>query len=266
MGITVEGLRYSYDRHAVLKGVDFSFEEGNVVCVLGRNGAGKSTMFRCILGLLRGYEGNILINGRDIREMSNREMARQAAYIPQTHGSVYSCPVRDMVLLGTTASLGRFESPGRAQKEAAEAALRQVGIEYLADRSYGEISGGEQQMVLIARALAQQTKILIMDEPCANLDYGNQIRLLESLKRLAQEGYLVIQSIHNPEHAFLFADQALALLDGRAAGIGSPQKILTEELLAEMYHIDMELYSVSGSSVKVCIPKSIYQTGDDFRL
>ena len=88
MGITVEGLRYSYDRHAVLKGVDFSFEEGNVVCVLGRNGAGKSTMFRCILGLLRGYEGNILINGRDIREMSNREMARQAAYIPQTHGSV----------------------------------------------------------------------------------------------------------------------------------------------------------------------------------
>lgn len=254
MGITVENLRFAYGTKPVLSGIDFSFEEGQMVCVLGKNGAGKSTMFRCILGLQKEYEGSIRIDGVDVKEMSAAELAKHAAYIPQNHSAVYAFTVRDMVLLGTTVSLKRFDNPGKAQIAMAEQALRQIGIESLADRSYAEISGGEQQLTLIARALAQQAKILVMDEPCANLDYGNQIRLLQTLENLSKEGYLILQSTHNPEHAFLFADQAMALIDGRIAGLGNPQEVLDQELLERMYHIKMKLYPAGEDGMKVCVP------------
>nr|WP_288555458.1 ABC transporter ATP-binding protein [uncultured Mediterraneibacter sp.] len=255
MGITVKDLKFSYGKHPVLKGIDFQLEEGNLVCVLGKNGAGKSTMFRCMLGLLPGYQGEILVEKENVKDLTQRQMAQKMAYIPQTHRAVYSFPVRDMILMGTTASLGNFENPGPHQREMVERAMEQVGITDLADRPVNELSGGEQQLVLIARALAQQTKILIMDEPCSSLDYGNQIRLMQTMKKLAKEGYLVIQSTHNPEHAFLFADQTMALLDGKVAGLGVPGEILTEELLEKMYGIPLELYKVGKENIRVCIPK-----------
>ncbi len=254
MGITVQNLRFAYGSKPVLQGIDFSLDGGQMICVLGKNGAGKSTLFRCILGLQKGYEGIICIDGTNVKELHAAELAKRVAYIPQNHSSAYAFTVRDMVLLGTTASLKRFEHPGRIQLERAECALKQVGIETLADCSYAEISGGEQQLTLIARALAQQARILIMDEPCANLDYGNQVRLLQILRELAKEGYLILQSTHNPEHAFLFADQAMALVDGRIAGIGKPQHVLTRELLEQMYHIRMNLYSVGEDGMEVCVP------------
>lgn len=255
MGIIVQNLEFAYGQVPVLKGINFSFDEGQMVCVLGKNGAGKSTLFRCILGLQRGYNGQIMIDGTEVRQMKSVELAKKVAYIPQTHSAAFTFSVRDMVLLGTTASLGRFENPGKEQKRMAETALSQMGIETLAERSFAEISGGEQQLVLIARAMAQQAKILIMDEPCANLDYGNQIRLLQILTNLSKEGYLILQSTHNPEHAFLFADQAMVLIDGKAVGPENPQKVLTQKVLGQMYKIEMELYSVGDEKRNVCIPK-----------
>lgn len=266
MGITIKNLKFAYGTVPVLKGLDFSFEEGKMVCVLGKNGAGKSTLFRCILGLQKVYEGEIYIDGVDVKKMSAAELAKKVAYIPQNHSSTYAFTVRDMVLLGTTASMGRFENPGKLQHEMAQQAIQRIGIEKLADRSYTEISGGEQQLTLIARALAQQAKILIMDEPCANLDYGNQIRLLQTLIKLGKEGYLILQSTHNPEHAFLFADEALALNNGRIAGIGRPQEILTKELLEDMYKIEMELYTVGKEGMRVCVPKKVEVNQDDERI
>lgn len=266
MGITIKNLKFAYGTVPVLNGLDFSFEEGKMVCVLGKNGAGKSTLFRCILGLQKGYEGEIYIDGVDVKTMSAAELAKKVAYIPQNHSSAYAFTVRDMVLLGTTASMGRFENPGKIQHEMAQQAIQRIGIEKLADRSYTEISGGEQQLTLIARALAQQAKILIMDEPCANLDYGNQIRLLQTLTKLAKEGYLILQSTHNPEHAFLFADEALALNNGRIAGLGRPQEILTRELLEDMYKIEMELYTVGDEGMRVCVPKKLEVNQDDEKI
>lgn len=254
MGITVRDLKFAYGSVPVLKGLEFSFDEGQMVCVLGKNGAGKSTLFRCLLGLQKGYQGEICMDGQDVRRMPAAELAKKVAYIPQNHNAAYAFSVRDMVLLGTTASVGNFGNPGKAQYEMADQAIRRIGIEALADRSYAEISGGEQQLTLIARALAQQAKILIMDEPCANLDYGNQMRLLQTLVKLSKEGYLILQSTHNPEHAFLFADQAVALIDGKIAGAGKPQEILTKPLLEEMYHIKMDLYSVGENGMRVCVP------------
>lgn len=254
MTIEVNDLRFSFKDTAVLNGVSFRASEGSLLCVLGRNGAGKSTLFRCILGLLKGYEGDILIDGTPAAELSAQELARRIAYIPQNHSPVFSFSVFDMVMMGTTAHLGRFENPGRSQRAAAEAALEMINIGHLRNRDYCRISGGEQQVVLIARAIAQQTKIIIMDEPCSNLDYGNQIKVLKTIRDLAKQGYLIIQSTHNPEHVFLFSDEALVILEGIVKAKGQAEKILTKELLKLVYGIDINVHDIAGRNLKLCVP------------
>ncbi len=254
MTIEVTDLKFSYRTEEVLKGISFFASEGKLLCVLGKNGAGKSTLFRCILGLLRNYGGGIRIDGVKAADLSTRELAKKVSYIPQNHATVYAYSVLDMVMMGTTVYLGRFQNPGRKQRAAAEKALETMKIPHLKDRSFSEISGGEQQMVLIARALAQQTKILIMDEPCSNLDYGNQIRLMRALKELAKQGYLVIQSTHNPEHVFLFADEVLVIREGIVEAMGDVDRTLTEELLQRVYGVKVNLHEMQGTHRKFCIP------------
>lgn len=257
MGLSVEHLTFGYRCFGVLKDVNFNVEQGNLVCVLGKNGAGKSTLFRCILGLLRGYEGEILADGVNVKTWKERELAARIAYIPQTHNSAFAFSVVDMVLMGTTSSLSTMSSPGVEQRRIAMEALEMMKIGHLAARSYSHISGGEQQLVLIARAIAQQAGILIMDEPCASLDYGNQVRVMEELKHLAAKGYLIIQSTHSPEQAFLYADQALVLHGGKVAAIGAPEAVLTRELLEDMYEVPIRLIDVGGNGMKLCMPGGV---------
>lgn len=254
MELTVKDLEFGYHCFPVLKGINFSFNKGELVCVLGKNGAGKSTLFRCMLGLLKGYHGEILIDGRERRHFSERELAGRIAYIPQNHDTAFSFSVLDMVLMGTTASLPRFASPGQKEKEKALNALKLLRIDGLKDRIFGQISGGEQQLVLIARAIAQEVKILVMDEPCSSLDYGNQIRVMEELRALSKKGYLIVQSTHNPEHVFYFAHKALVMMDGKIAAFGEPDKILTKELLEGVYQVPIEIYEDLKSGKKVCMP------------
>ena len=254
MTVQVKDLNFSYKTENVLKGISFDASEGALLCVLGKNGAGKSTLFRCILGLLKGYRGDILIDGIAAGRLSARELAKKISYIPQNHMTVYSYSVLDMVTMGTTIHLDRFQNPGKRQRAAAEAALEMMNISHLAGRSFRNISGGEQQLVLIARAIAQQTRILIMDEPCSNLDYGNQIKVMKSVKDLARQGYLVIQSTHNPEHVFLFADEVLVMLDGKTEAKGPPEDILTEELLQRVYGIRVNLHEIEKRNLKFCVP------------
>lgn len=255
MSLEVQNLSFSYRYRNILDNVNFRAEQENLVCVLGKNGAGKSTLFRCILSLLPHYEGNIIINGKNIKDLKTQELAHIIAYIPQTHTSTFSYSVMDMVLMGTTAQLNRFSSPGKKQIKTVLKALESMGITYLADRNYMHISGGEQQLVLIARAIAQQAKIIIMDEPCSNLDYGNQIKLMKEVKRLAGQGYLIIQSTHNPEQALLFADEIMVLHDGKVIRFGRPDEVLDEKLLYKIYGIHMQLHVISPDGIKVCVPE-----------
>lgn len=257
MGLSVTNLSFGYHCFNVLNDVNFSIEQGNLVCVLGKNGAGKSTLFRCMLGLLKGYQGDILADGINVRTWNVRQLASKIAYIPQNHSSAFSFSVLDMVLMGTTSSFANLSSPGEEQRRVAKEALITMKIPHLEGRSYAHISGGEQQLVLIARAIAQQARILVMDEPCANLDYGNQVRVMEELKRLAGKGYLIIQSTHSPEQAFLYADQALVLLDGRIAAMGAPGEVLTKELLERMYEIPIQLMEIEHTGLKLCMPGEI---------
>ncbi len=259
MSLEVRDVSFRYGQHCVLSHVSFSAPSGTLLCVLGPNGVGKSTLFRCILGLLRDYTGSIQIDSLDSKDVKPELLARKIAYVPQSHAAVFPYTVHDMVLMGTTAALGPHALPGSEQNELATEALERLGISHLARRPFTQVSGGEAQLTLIARAIAQQAKILVMDEPTASLDYGNQIRVMEEIRKLVQSGYTVIQSTHNPEHAFLYADQVLVLLSGSAVEIGKPADILSEEMLFQIYGIHVSLYELSGG-VRVCVPN---RTGGD---
>ena len=257
----IENLHFSYGSRKVLKGVSFGIDDSGFVSVLGPNGAGKSTLFRCMLGLLEPSEGSVHICGRNIRQMPPAELSHRVAYIPQSHTPVFNFSVFDMVLMGTTAQLSRFSSPGKKEAQLAEAAMERIGISHLRDRGCGNISGGELQLALIARAIAQQAKILVMDEPSASLDYGNKLRLMETVKGLTREGYTVIQSTHDPDQAYLYSDQILALYDGKLLARGTPQETISSSLISRLYGVDVEVCSMHRDDVRVCIPAHLTKGG-----
>jgi iron complex transport system ATP-binding protein len=216
-----------------------------------------------MLGLLPGYEGRICVDGTDIRTLSPAQLARHVAYIPQAAGHSFNYTVRDVVLMGTTSQMNPFFAPGTEQRHHVERALNNLQITHLRDRLFLSLSGGEQQLVLIARALVQKAKILFMDEPTANLDYGNQVRVLEQMKALTKQGYTVVQSTHSPEQAFLYADQVLAVHEGRIIADGAPRQVLNEALLRRLYNVDVCVETLHNNTVQVCIPQAVLTRAED---
>lgn len=255
MSVKIENLSFSYGPHQVLRNISLDVEDGTLVNVLGPNGTGKSTLFRCILGLYNDYKGTIYVNGKDISKLNIRERAKEMAFIPQSHKPVYDYAVIDVVLMSSGAGAGAFFSPKASHVERAYQALERVGIAYLADRPYTRISGGEQQLVLIARALAQNANTIIMDEPTSALDYGNTVRVLSCVRQLSVEGLTVIQSTHQPDQAFLYADKTLVLHEGVVLAYGSPKDTITADLISKIYGVDVEVNSLYDDRVRVCVPK-----------
>jgi len=236
--ISVQNLTFSYGKHAVLHGISFAAHRGEVLAVLGPNGVGKSTLFHCILGFHnREFGGDITICGESVRKTPASTLAKRVAYVPQSHSPTFNYTVTDMVLMGTTAQVGGLSTPGAEQIELANEAIERVGISHLAERGYTQISGGERQLCLVARALAQKAKILIMDEPTANLDYGNQIRVLSRIQELADDGYSIILSTHSPEHARNFSNRVLAINHGVVESVGDSRTVITEELICSLYNL-----------------------------
>ena len=254
MSIEIRNLDFSYGAHRVLHGITLDIPDGTLVNVLGPNGVGKSTLFRCILGLNAGYSGSVMVNGKDMKSLSVRERAREIAYIPQSHAPVYDYEVLDVVLMSTGADLGMLRTPGPRHRRRAYDALERVGIGHLAQRTYTQISGGEQQLVMIARAIAQQARTIIMDEPTSALDYGNTVRVLSCVRQLAREGMSIVQSTHQPDQAFLYSDKTLVINGGRVFAYGDPKVVITKELVSELYGVDVEVNSLYGDKVRVCVP------------
>lgn len=254
MSIEISHLGFAYGRHQVLSDVSLSIPDATLVNVLGPNGVGKSTLFKCILCLNPGYTGTISVNGHDLRRMSTRDRAKEISYIPQSHSSIYDYEVIDVVLMSTSAGLGALRTPGKRELDRAWEALERVGIAHLGHRPYTEISGGEQQLVLIARALAQQAKTIIMDEPTSALDYGNTVRVLSCVRQLAQEGLSIVQSTHQPDQAFLYADKTMVIYGGGVLAYGDPKEVVTSELISKIYGVDVEINSLYGDKVRVCVP------------
>lgn len=251
MNLSVQNLSFSYEQHQVLDSVSFMLERGEFLSVLGPNGVGKSTLFRCILGLLTSYTGSITSDGKDLRAMARREMAKRIAYIPQINKPTFGYTVLNTVLMGTTRQVSMFSQPKAGQIAQAMSALERVGAAHLAERDFTHLSGGEQQLVLVARAIAQQADILVMDEPTSALDYGNQLRILQLVRELAGEGYAVLLSTHNPQHALTFASRILALSDGKVAALGRPDDVLTRELIGRLYGVNVAFADTDGGRVLV---------------
>ncbi|MBR6787100.1 MAG: ABC transporter ATP-binding protein [Clostridia bacterium] len=251
MNLSVQNLSFAYGAHEVLKDISFDLKPGEFLSVLGPNGVGKSTLFRCILGLLTDYKGKIFSENDDLRHMPRREMARRIAYIPQINRPTFGYTVLDTVLMGTTRQVSMFSQPGNEQIAIAKKALQRVGAEHLTERDFSYLSGGEQQLVLVARAIAQQAEILVMDEPTSALDFGNQLRILQLVKELASEGYGVLLSTHNPQHALTFATRILAIADGRVAALGPAEDVLTPDLVKTLYGVDVAFTQTAAGRVLV---------------
>lgn len=257
MDVELRNVRFSYGERPVLKGISFSAGAGELIALLGPNGAGKSTLMRCMLGFLKGYTGTISLAGQDVRTLSRAALSSKIAYIPQDSPATFNYTVMDMVLMGITGSLGVFGAPGAAQERRAEETLESLGIESLARRGFLQLSGGERQLALLARALVQDARVLVMDEPTASLDYGNQNRVMERVSELAARGYAVLFSTHDPNQALLYATRALTLWDGRLLTDGPPDRALTEDVIRTLYGIGVcrrSLPDVNGG-ISICVPR-----------
>lgn len=254
MSIQVDNLNFSYGRHGVLHDVSFLIPDNTLVNVLGPNGVGKSTLFRCILCLNSNWTGSVHVNGKDLRKLSIRERSAEIAYIPQSHSSTYDYDVLDVVLMSAGGGIGLFGAPKAKHVARAWDALERVGIAHLGHRPYTQISGGERQLVLIARAIAQNARTIIMDEPTSALDYGNTVRVLSTVRQLAREGMSIVQSTHQPDQAFLYSDKTLVLHEGRVHAFGDPKDVITRELVSTIYDVDVEVNSLYGDKVRVCVP------------
>lgn len=254
MAVALEaaGLGYGYPGRAVGRGLELTLAAGEVLCVLGPNGGGKTTLFRTLLGLLPAQEGEVRLQGSALAAMPRTDVARRLGYVPQGHVAPFAFTVRDVVLMGRTAHVGLFAAPGPADRAAADEAIRTLAIEPLAGRFVTELSGGERQLVMIARALAQGARVLVLDEPTASLDFGNQVRVLREIRRLAADGYAVVFSSHDPSQAFLAAGRVLLLAHGGALRQGAPEEVITAENLRAVYGVEVRVAIVDG--VRVCRP------------
>ncbi|ACO80821.1 ABC transporter [Azotobacter vinelandii CA] len=256
--LEVQALACGYGHRSILENLSFTLEVGELLCLLGPNGVGKTTLFKTILGLLPPRAGEIRLDGRPTRHWSRREFARWVGYVPQAHTPPFPFQVEDVVAMGRTAHGNLFSGPGQEDREVAAEALETLGISALAKASYTEISGGERQLVLIARALAQQPRILVMDEPTSNLDYGNQLKVMGHVRRIADAGRMgVILTTHHPDHALLHASRVLALDRERHWRIGRADEVVSEDYLRRTYGVETEIHDIrrrDGGRSRLCVP------------
>lgn len=246
-----------YGNGDVVKGVSCCADAGDVLCLVGPNGCGKTTLFRLLLGILPISGGTIRLDGQDVRSFSPRELASRIAYIPQYHTPIFSYTVLDVVVMGRAARFSAFETPKAADREAAFAALEKLNAAHLANQKYTSLSGGQRQLILIARAICQSAKIFVLDEPAANLDYANHQLLMEVVADLAQKGYCVVMSTHSPKHPASIGSKVLLMRDGQAAAFGPPEEVITPEHLQEVYDIEIDVITVRdryGRKRTLCLP------------
>ncbi len=221
----------------LLKDLCFSVESGQILAILGPNGVGKTTLLRCMLGLLPWNSGRSLLNGLDIRRLEGRSLWQRAAYVPQSGESAAARTVLELVLLGRASRLGVFSQPGETDWNAAWQALEQLGLSQLARQPLNKLSGGQRRMAAIARALAGEPELLVLDEPEANLDLKNQLLVLETLKKLADTGMGIVLNTHDPSHALGYAQKALLLEPGGSYTVGKTAEIITSQRLSAAFEV-----------------------------
>jgi iron complex transport system ATP-binding protein len=245
--ISVSGLCFSYGLGFELRDISLTVERGNVTVLLGPNGCGKTTLLKCMNALLTPGEGKVQINGKDVFSMGRGELARLVGFVPQSHTPSFPYSVVDVVLMGRVSCMSIFQQPSSSDYAKAENALKVVGLSALKERPYTEISGGERQLALIARAIAQEPEALLLDEPTAHLDFKNQYMVLGMVKKVARErGIAVVMSLHDPNQAMQFSDCLVLINAGRIFSMGRPEDVVSPESIRELYGIDTDVIYHGG--------------------
>ena len=252
MKLEVRDLNCGYTKgEAVLRYLNFSVETGHSCCILGPNGCGKSTLFKTVLGILPAQSGQVLIDGEDIRKWNPSQMASTMAYVSQSHNPPFPYQVKDVVMLGRVNDVGYLGQPTRNDYLIVENAMMDMGIYDLRDEVYTEISGGELQLVMIARALAQQPRFLVLDEPTASLDYGNMVRVIEKIKSLTERDIGVLMTTHNPDHAFMCESDVVLLRPDAPMKFGRASDIITEKNIKDAYGVNVKIVEFVNTKQKV---------------
>lgn len=249
--LRVEDLRFAYDgeRRAVVDGVSLELGTGEVLAILGPNGAGKTTLLHTLLGILKAQSGQIWLQGRALSACSRGQISRVVALVPQFEHVAFEYSVEEYVLMGRAPHLGMLDLPAEEDRRLAVEALDQLGLLALRGRSMLELSGGERQMVVLARALAQQARLLLMDEPLAHLDLSNKGRILAVIRRLSEAGVAAVFTTHEPDMVQGVAHRALLMREGRVVASGRTETVMTSEALSQTYGVPIRVLRVDGTSL-----------------
>lgn len=245
------------EKKNVLEHISFQVSTGEICCILGPNGVGKTTLFKTILRLLKPNGGEILVDGENLKKLSSRQMAKAMAYVSQYHVPPFPYLVKDVVMLGRIGSVRYFGQPSIRDSEIAEQAMEDMGVRHLRNEAYTDISGGERQLVMIARALAQEPQFLVLDEPTASLDYGNMVRVMEKIKALREKKYGIIMTTHSPDQAFMCSSKVALIQRGAPVKFGDAADIITRKNLYGAYKVDVrvvEFATKEGKRIRLCAP------------
>jgi len=256
--IRLENTAFSYGEKEVFLGISLEVHKGEMVSILGSNGCGKTTLLRCIQGELRLKQGRVLLEGKNLSSMTPVERARKIGMVFQEHSALFPYPVLEVVRMGRAPHLGFFARPGARDTNISEHALERVGVLHLRDKAYTQISGGERQLVLIARTLAQEPEIMLLDEPTSHLDFKNQVLVLKIMERLSKEGLSIVMTSHYPNHAFLFSSRIALMAHGKFHAVGNPDEVISPENLGAIYGMEVRILTAndpeSGDIIKFCVP------------
>ncbi len=233
--MTVTQVHFSYGHTEILKGINAVFQGAGLHAVFGPNGSGKTTLLKCCTGVLSPSHGNIYLQNKPVHTLSCKERGRNIAYVPQEHRLSFPFTVQEIILMGRTPHLGGLGNPSSTDKEHVHRAMEEIGIQDLAEQPYTQLSGGQRQLVLLARAMAQDTPSVILDEPTSALDFKNQLKVFKILRQMADKGKLVIACTHDPNHVKWFCEQVLILKNGIVLEHGKPETVLTQDCLEELY-------------------------------
>lgn len=252
--LVVRDVDFAYPgQENTLNGVGFTVGNGELITLLGPNGSGKSTLLNCIMNLLEPQAGSIVLDGLPVARMGHRDIAQRVAYVPQSTNVSFAYTVRDYVAMGRAPFLKMYSSPSPEDYAKVDRALDRLGVSDLAARSYNELSGGQRQLIDVARALVQDPRLILFDEPTSALDYGNQIKVLRMVKELSYEGYAIVMTTHNPDHPILL-DSSVCLLDRDGCLTkGTVDEIMQEDRLEAVYQSEMVIRYVEDARRRVCM-------------
>lgn len=255
MSLAIETLSAGYGATPVLHDITLKVEEGGICALMGRNGSGKTTLLRCINAILKPKHGGVLAFGQDVSRLSRMEIARLISLVPQSTSTAFPFTCREMILMGAVARVKAWSAPGRKEAATAMEVLREVGIEELGNRPFNQLSGGERQLVMLARALFQNTPIMLLDEPNAHLDFSNQHRMMEIMRAVVKRrGATALISLHDPNLALHYCDHVAMLKKGRLVAYGPTGAVMEEKTLREVLGENIRTETTMGGHT-VVLPK-----------